>query len=52
MLSILGEGRGDDATFSEVMGMDTDAIDVAVRAWIREEFPPLRTAVNQVPQQR
>lgn len=49
MLSILGEGGSDDAAFVGVMGLGTDAIDAAVRAWIREEFPPLRTAVNQEP---
>ena len=51
MLSILAEGGGDDAAFVGVMGLDTDAIDAAVRAWIREEFAPLRTAVNEVPGQ-
>ena len=46
MLSILSEGRGDDAAFREVMGLDTEAIDAAVRAWIREEFPSLRASAS------
>jgi len=49
MLAILGEGRGDDAAFAEVMGMDTRAIDAAVQTWIREEFPPLRSVARQNP---
>jgi hypothetical protein len=46
MLSILAEGRGDDAAFTEVMGMDTEAIDAAVRRWVRDEFTPLRAAIG------
>lgn len=49
MLSILAEGRGDDAAFSEVLGMNTREIDLAVRDWIREEFPLLRTAAGRSP---
>ena len=44
MLAILGEGRGDDAAFRAVLGLDTRAIDAAVREWIRAEFPALRAS--------
>jgi hypothetical protein len=43
VLALLGEGRGEDAAFRGVLGMDTRAIDAAVRDWIRAEFPALRT---------
>jgi hypothetical protein len=43
VLALLGEGRGDDAAFRAVLGMDTREIDAAVRDWIRAEFPALRT---------
>jgi hypothetical protein len=43
MLGLLGEGRGDDAAFQAVLGLDTPAIDAAVRRWIRDEFPTTAT---------
>ena len=39
MLSQLGAGRPDDAVFFEALRLDTEAIDAAVRDWIRSEFP-------------
>ena len=38
LLAGLGEGLRDDEAFLEVLGLDTAAIDAAVRAWIRSEF--------------
>ena len=46
MLSILAEGHGDDAAFTGVLDMDTEAIDQAVRRWVRDEFPSLRAAAG------
>jgi hypothetical protein len=42
LLAALGEGRGDDAAFRAVLGLDTPAIDALVREWIRAEFPAVR----------
>jgi hypothetical protein len=44
ILTRLGQGFREDRVFEEVLGMDTDAIDAAVRAWIRSEFPEPRPA--------
>jgi hypothetical protein len=41
ILRVLGSGRGEDAALRHVLGMDTDAIDAEVQAWIRSEFAPL-----------
>ena len=38
LLELLGQGVRDDEAFVEVLGIDTNAIDLAVRAWIRSEF--------------
>lgn len=43
MLDRLGQGHGDDAAFAAGLGMDTDAIDAAVREWILGEFPTTLT---------
>ena len=40
MLARLGEGVRDDEALKEALGLDTAAIDAALRAWIRSEFPP------------
>jgi hypothetical protein len=42
ILERLGSGHSDDAALRHVLGMDTQAIDAALQAWIRSEFPPLR----------
>jgi hypothetical protein len=44
LLARLGEGASDDEALREVLGMDTDAIDAAVRARVLREFPS--TAVS------
>jgi hypothetical protein len=44
ILTRLGQGFRDDRVFEEVLGMDTDAIDVVLREWIRSEFPDSRPA--------
>ena len=49
ILQRLGEGRRADAAFLEVLRLDTDGIDAAVRAWVRSEFPPLRSAQRNPP---
>jgi hypothetical protein len=41
ILSLLGSGHTDDAALGRVLGMDTDAVDLAVREWIRSEFTSL-----------
>ena len=46
MLERLGAGHPDDAVLREVLGLSTDAVDVAVREWIRGEFPPARRKLN------
>ena len=38
ILRRLGEARSADKVFAEVLGMDTEAIDEAVREWILSEF--------------
>jgi len=44
ILQLLGSGRSDDAALGHVLGMDTDAVDLAVREWIRSEFTSLSAA--------
>jgi hypothetical protein len=39
LLSLLGQGRSADAALREVLGVDTDGVDAAVRNAIREGFP-------------
>jgi hypothetical protein len=39
MLQLMGEGFSVDQAMHEVMGIDTDALDLAVQAEIRREFP-------------
>jgi hypothetical protein len=39
LLSGLGEGMGVDAALREVLGADAGALDLAVRRWVRSEFP-------------
>ena len=39
LLSGLGEGRDMDAVLQEVLGADTEALDLAVQRWVRSEFP-------------
>jgi hypothetical protein len=39
LLTLLGEGIDPDRAFVSVLGVDTDALDRAVRDTIREEFP-------------
>ena len=39
LLSGLGEGRDMDAVLQEVLGADTEAVDLAVQRWVRSEFP-------------
>ncbi len=39
LLSGLGEGRDADVVLQEVLGADTDALDLAVQRWLRSEFP-------------
>jgi len=38
----LGAGASDDEALAEVLGLTTDAVDTAVREWIRGEFAPAR----------
>ena len=40
ILARLGEGASDDEALREVLGLSTDAVDMAVREWIRGEFAP------------
>ncbi|HJO24859.1 MAG: DUF4124 domain-containing protein [Myxococcota bacterium] len=42
ILERLGSGVSDDEVFGEVLGLTTDAVDTAVREWIRGEFAPAR----------
>jgi len=42
ILELLGQGMQDDVVFGQVLGLDTQQIDAAVRGWIREEFPAAR----------
>jgi len=35
----LARGASDDDALGEALGLDTDEVDAAVRAWISEEFP-------------
>jgi hypothetical protein len=39
MLQLMGEGFSADQAMHQVMGIDTDALDLAVQAEIRREFP-------------
>jgi len=48
ILQMLGSGHPDDAALQQVLGMDTQAIDEALQAWIRSEFPPL--GAQRIPQ--
>lgn len=40
MLERLGAGHVDDEVLREVLGLSTDAVDIAVREWVRGEFAP------------
>jgi hypothetical protein len=39
MLQLIGEGFSADQAMHEVMGIDTDGLELAVQAEIRREFP-------------
>ncbi|MEE2679007.1 MAG: DUF4124 domain-containing protein [Myxococcota bacterium] len=46
LLQRLGDGASPDTALSEVLGLTTEAVDAAVREWIRGEFAPARAAEN------
>jgi hypothetical protein len=39
LLARLSEGASDDEAFRDVLGLDTDGLDAALRDWILSEFP-------------
>ena len=41
LLTRLGQGLSDDDALRELVGLDTEGLDKALRTWIRDEFPPL-----------
>ena len=41
LLALLGQGLSDDEALKEVLGLDTDGVDAAVRESIRSRFPVL-----------
>jgi len=50
LLALLGKGVGADAALREVIELDTDGVDAALREFVRSEFPPPRN--NAVPASR
>jgi hypothetical protein len=49
LLDLMGKGDAADSALRQVIGMDTDRLDAALRAHIRSEFPPPRSAAPAVP---
>jgi hypothetical protein len=47
LLSGLGDGREMDAVLQDVLETDTEALELAVRRWVRSEFP--RTVQREAP---
>ena len=45
LLDLIGRGHTDDEALFAVLGVDTEEVDRAVRAWIRSEFVPSRRAL-------
>jgi hypothetical protein len=49
LLARLGQGASDDQALRELVGLDTESIDAALRESIRAEFPQIRTLDEEIP---